>query len=403
MAKKSKVWYVDGNTYELSEDSVKIEELPNGVYVLGKGMFGFYLRRVEDKFNFDYKIYGLEEKVIDRVINSYTRKGTGNLGVLLNGTKGTGKSVTAKIIANKLNQPIILVTQTAKELEGGHHFLNSIPQNITIFLDEYEKMFGQSSEMLTIMDGALNSRYRRVFLLTTNDLHVDKNLLERPSRVRYLKKFGNLTTKLVEEIVDDLLENKELKQSCLRFIASLEIITVDIVKSVIEEVNIHNEDPHNFADIFNVSRITGKYDIDVEDGDGVFTSLLRNAKLNYRPSYTENHIGQNFYINDEWVGTIGDVYSYNTIRIEPVPLEDFDDNYEDLDEAKKKTYKDKRIIKEPIVIKMLEAEMTNYTYSFGYGSPERKRTPLGTSNKSLSSIGSALSGKRAVDYVEEDD
>lgn len=118
MAKKSKVWYVDGNTYELSEDSVKIEELPNGVYVLGKGMFGFYLRRVEDKFNFDYKIYGLEEKVIDRVINSYTRKGTGNLGVLLNGTKGTGKSVTAKIIANKLNQPVILVTQTAKELEG---------------------------------------------------------------------------------------------------------------------------------------------------------------------------------------------------------------------------------------------------------------------------------------------
>ena len=392
--KSKQVWYVDGNNYEVSDDSTKILELPKGIYILKKGMFGFSLKKIGDKFTFDYKIYGLEEKLITRAVNSYVRKGTGNLGVLLNGTKGTGKSVTAKIIANKLDQPVILINDPVKEMQGCHNFINSIDQNITVFIDEYEKLFGNSSDMLTIMDGALNSDYRRVFLMTTNNLHLDTNLIERPSRVRYLKKFSNLPANIVEEIVDDILENKTHKKACLSFISSLEIITVDIVKSVLEEVNIHDEDPNEFGDIFNVSRLTGKYDLDVEDSDGNFVSLVRNAKLNYRPSYTENHIGNDFYINDEWVGKIGDVYTYNTLMLEPIPLEDFDDDYKDLDEKAKATYKDKRIIKEPIVIRATDSHVTNSSFAYGEGAIPKKRKPLLTNNKDLSKIGDVLGKKK---------
>jgi hypothetical protein len=37
----------------------------------------------------------------------------------------------------------------------------------------------------------------------------------------------------------------------MKFISNLSIITIDLVKSVIEEVNIHDEDPSHFKDIFN--------------------------------------------------------------------------------------------------------------------------------------------------------
>jgi len=57
---------------------------------------------------------------------------------------------------------------------------------VIIFVDEYEKVFRSdgdydgSTGILTLMDGALSSEYRRLFLFTTNTLSVNSNLLQRP-------------------------------------------------------------------------------------------------------------------------------------------------------------------------------------------------------------------------------
>lgn len=59
------------------------------------------------------------------------------------------------------------------------------------------------------MDGVFNSPYRRVFLLTTNNLYVNENLIGRPSRIRYKKTFGNLQPEVVQEYLDDNLKNKK--------------------------------------------------------------------------------------------------------------------------------------------------------------------------------------------------
>ena len=67
--------------------------------------------------------------------------------------------------------------------------------------------------MLSIMDGATNSEHRRVFLLTTNSLYINDNLLQRPGRIRYLKTFKDLTPEIIEEIVDDFLIYKEIPES----------------------------------------------------------------------------------------------------------------------------------------------------------------------------------------------
>ena len=84
----------------------------------------------------------------------------------------------------------------------------SIDFDCIFFFDEYEKEFKNSSDVLSFMDGTYNSIYRKVFLLTTNELNVDPNLLGRPSRIRYKKSFSNLSEEVTREILNDILEDK---------------------------------------------------------------------------------------------------------------------------------------------------------------------------------------------------
>ncbi len=376
------VWYDYGNEYWLKDKSVILEKLDNAVYVVNSNPLGYFLVKEHNSFVFDYKIYGLEEKFINRVIRTYEMTNSGNMGVLLNGVKGSGKTICSKIISNRLKQPVIIIT---KEVRDCHHFVNSIPQNITVFVDEYEKTYkdGSASDLLTIMDGALNSEFRRVFILTTNDLYVDPNLLQRPTRIRYLKSFGDLPPNIVEEIVDDILIHKHLKDDTIKFISSLELITVDIVKSVLEEVNLHEEAPHEFQDVFNVKRLTGKYNIDIQDVDGNFVPFLKNAVINRRPIYTQNHIKQYLNINDMSIGNISSVISHNIIEVSPDI--DEDDEEEDI------------VIKEPIIIRVEDAEMVHYSYE--YSNPTRPKKLTKTNNSTITSLAAKLGKEPAFDEI----
>lgn len=96
-------------------------------------------------------------------------------------------------------------------------FLSGIEGDCILFLDEFEKNFSESdSTILQIMDGVYNSKYRKVFLLTTNA--INENMVGRPSRIRYVKEFGNLDLKVVNEYLDDALQVPEARQDLLDFI-----------------------------------------------------------------------------------------------------------------------------------------------------------------------------------------
>ena len=76
-------------------------------------MIGYYINKVADNFVFDYKLYGVSNSFIDYFIKTYNNT-TGNLGILFNGIKGTGKTVTAKMLCNKLQLPVILIKNCNK-------------------------------------------------------------------------------------------------------------------------------------------------------------------------------------------------------------------------------------------------------------------------------------------------
>jgi broad-specificity NMP kinase len=326
---KEKVWVpMSGSLYSQSKQDDYPSTLEVGVYELGYvDRVGFNLTPISKDFDFPYKIYGLETDIIRRALKYYRNTNTGNLGILLNGIKGTGKTVTAKQICNQLNLPVILVSN---HLGGSEDFINSIQQDVVVFIDEYEKIYEDSHDFLTIMDGALNSAFRRTFILTTNSLHIDANLIDRPSRIRYLKTFSNLSVEIVSEIVDDILKLTEFRQDCINYISTLEIITVDIVKAIVNETNIQEESPLAFKSIFNARVKTGKYKVFTEV-NGEVLPFMRNVKVSHRPEYGDEHIGRNFYIDDVYIGRIKEVIDLSTLKvlIEESVDEDWDDEDED--------------------------------------------------------------------------
>lgn len=315
---KVKKWNQDGQTYSLSDNSKQISALPVGVYVMNKSIFGYYLERIEDKFEFGHKLYGLETELIERVIRTWNSTNK-NLGVLLNGLKGTGKTVTSKVICNRLNLPVILINQNP---EGGGipDFLNQIEQDVIILMDEYEKVFGEESDLLTLMDGVLTAGSRKLFMLTTNNTYINDNLLQRPSRIRYSKTFKDLSPETIAEIVDDVLIHKQFRSEVISAISGLEVITIDVVKSVIEEVNIHEEPPSAFMDIFNVRKITGRHTVVklTDDKEGNVTEAVLHKGVKIWPrEFDEERIGSYFEVDGDTIGEIKEIMDFDTARIKP--------------------------------------------------------------------------------------
>ena len=235
-------WIQQGDNFKLTPSSINVKDsLPNGIYSITQDPMTreFSLNRIADKFEFDFEIINAENKFINHVMKSYENT-TGNLGILLNGLKGSGKSVTAKLIANRLNKPVILIDMPYR---GISEFLASLEFDCTLFFDEFEKNFSdKDSSILQIMDGVYTSEYRRIFLLTTNETHINDNLISRPSRLRYIHEFGNLEQEVTREYLNDTLKDKSRIEDIIDFVDTLQISTIDILKSIVEEINIFGFD-----------------------------------------------------------------------------------------------------------------------------------------------------------------
>lgn len=254
-------WFKTGTEYKQLSGSFEITDvLPRAVYMLKMNPLSkeLYLEKMDEEFSFNMKIYGLEDAFIKHVLYTYEHTDK-NLGILLNGQKGTGKTVCAKILANSMNLPIIICDTPYDNLAT---FIAQFNTSAVFFFDEFEKNFKDCSEiLLSAMDGAYNTMHRKIFLMTTNNLYIDKNFLSRPSRVRYKKTFGNLSQEVVKEYCDENLNNKVFLNDIISYIDSLSISTIDILKGIVDEVNLHNCSPEVFKDFFNVETAPYHYNV----------------------------------------------------------------------------------------------------------------------------------------------
>lgn len=320
------IWLQDGNIFSQGSATTVShpEGLPKGIYEVKLSMTGFYLSKIAESFTFDYKLYGLNQKFIDYVLKTYENT-TGNLGVLLDGIKGTGKTVTAKELCNRLQLPVILVQSMGNDTNSKliKYLSTAIDFDCIFFFDEYEKEFKNSSDVLSFMDGTYNSIYRKVFLLTTNELNVDPNLLGRPSRIRYKKSFSNLSEEVTREILNDILEDKTAIEKVIELTHSMNIITIDLIKAIATEINIHGaESLPDIKETFNIefSRFSYLYrEVQVRHCDLKFTPENINNLLKIYNKYRElkkkdweNRSNEEKEFYNEWSSKFSEDYGSTT-------------------------------------------------------------------------------------------
>lgn len=320
------IWLQDGNVFSQGSATTVShpEGLPKGIYEVKVSMTGFYLSKIAESFTFDYKLYGLNQKFIDYVLRTYENT-TGNLGVLLDGIKGTGKTVVAKELCNRLQLPVVLVQSMGSDTNSKliKYLSTSIDFDCIFFFDEYEKEFKNSSDVLSFMDGTYNSIYRKVFLLTTNELNVDPNLLGRPSRIRYKKSFSNLSEEVTREILNDILEDKTAIEKVIELTHSMNIITIDLIKAIATEINIHGvEALPNIKETFNIefSRFTYLYrEVQIRHCDLKFTPENINNILKafykfkeIKKKDWEKHTSEENKFYDEWSTKFSEDYGSTT-------------------------------------------------------------------------------------------
>lgn len=238
------MWLNVGNTFNQANDAASsYKTLPVGIYHLKYNDIDrkFYLNKMSEKFIIPFKVYDIELDFINKITTCFTRLNK-DLGVLLQGIKGTGKTVTAKLICNRLELPVIVVSEEFEE-EDLSAFIATINQDIILFFDEFEKTYTYHTNILKLLDGEYKTNFKKLSLFTVNSSNqLPKYLFDRPSRIRYVKEFASISESAIDEICYDYLEDKENICSNIKEIKNklktISIITIDIIKAICEEINL---------------------------------------------------------------------------------------------------------------------------------------------------------------------
>lgn len=200
-----------------------------------------------------------DERFIDKVINSYNLSKSGFTGVMLAGLKGSGKTVMAKMIANKSGLPIINIDKNIRP-----YILRNLVEklgdtSVCFLFDELDKVLADydDSVLLQVLDGS-DTKGKHMILFTCNDDNeISEYLIDRCSRIRYWRKFDEMSPSLIMEVLNDKLNDKKEVKSLTDFIKdNFEVCSFDNIASFVKEAN--NYPTTTFEELFEDMNLSSK-------------------------------------------------------------------------------------------------------------------------------------------------
>lgn len=246
--------------------------------------FEYYFTPQKDFHIPDYVVS--DTAFIERVRNVYTQSGK-QLGILLHGLSGMGKSMLAKQLCmemvTKCQMPVIIFDFNSAEHIAD--ILKQVNQPSVIFLDEFEKMFAnddvhskpyqEQNELLSILDGTNVSKH--IFLFTANEkTEISPHMFNRPSRIRYHFRFDRVPKEIAHEIIErDYIPVDNNNVAVLKLLTDMiNGLSYDMLFECIKECNLYpNENPMELVtdlslEISDVS--LENYDVMFKLGDKVY-------------------------------------------------------------------------------------------------------------------------------------
>lgn len=289
-----------GSRYQIYGEDVKTYKvLPIMSYDVNfNKMIGFYLTSRPDLVANEEKIYGNHEAKVQKVMNSFDRTDR-NFGIILSGQKGIGKSLFARILAQKsieAGYPVITVTGY---IPGIADFIASIEQTVVVIFDEFEKTFGKNDdmdpqeEMLSLFDGLDNGK--KLFVITCNEVdRLNSYLLNRPGRFHYHFSIKNPSDEEVREYMEDKLldEYKGSIDQIVNFAKTVNI-TYDYLRAIAFEINQGYTFEESLGDL-NITRTSDvRFDMYVTMNDGrVYTAYSQRVDLYEKSQQWFNAFGE---------------------------------------------------------------------------------------------------------------
>ena len=253
-----------GIVYDIMDDSLcTFDTLPPQSYsVCFSDKRGFYLMKHADIEIKEDKIYGVHLQKVNKVLNTFSKVDR-NLGIILSGDKGIGKSLFARILSQEAinrNIPLIIVDQY---IPGIASYLESIEQEVIVLFDEFDKTFGDvkagdgqaspQTTLLSLFDGTASGK--KLFVITCNEIRkLNDFLINRPGRFHYHFRFNYPNADEIRAYLEDKISPQyykeidevisfsrkiDLNYDCLRAI-SFELETGISFKEAIKDLNILN-------------------------------------------------------------------------------------------------------------------------------------------------------------------
>jgi hypothetical protein len=264
-----------GNTWSLTPDArmdVR-DKLPVGNYTVCKNpLSGEYYLEMGESFVLPPKLYGKTERHGDRILKTFENRAPGSqVGVFLSGTKGSGKTLLAKYIANRSELPVIIVNAPFTD-DRFMRTMQGIEQPAVIIFDEFEKLYNKDDQesILTLFDGVYTAQ-NKIMVITCNDKYSVRDFFHnRPSRLRYSIAFEGLEPSFVEEYCDDQLRDRKYLKNVVTLCSTCDEFNFDMLQTLVDELNRYGGKFEDTLDILNVKPVSGartKWVVTVETPD----------------------------------------------------------------------------------------------------------------------------------------
>jgi len=289
-----------GNTIQISADGAFTihDKLPAGVYNIMVAPMQPPCLQFREPLSMPKKVYGDLDTISNHILASFDQR-TSNTGVLLSGMKGSGKTLIARNVSNRLLEQGVptIVVQPSQINPGIISFLQLISAPCMLLFDEIDKIPGDNDDvrcatdcMLGFLDGLCLGKKLSVLTVNERD-RVNCNFLDRPGRILYHYKFSGITVETAKQFCQDKLEVKEQWPALERIVMFSRNLSFDMLQAIVEECNRFKCSPNEALKILNVNpTISGRFEFSV--------TSTKNRRVLWNPYQTcELH----FEVDPFWI------------------------------------------------------------------------------------------------------